>query len=224
MNTEDLLLSKSIRIGTRPSRLALRQVEEIKRRLPYIYFNVITIETAGDRDRTTPLSEREKSDFFTYEIEKALLEGKIDAAVHSAKDIEDTMPRKLTIAAITRSISPRECLVSKGNLKLNELPSGAIVGTSSKKRKAAITNFRSNLAIKDIRGNIEERLGQLDRGDFDAIIVAHAALLRLGYQDRITEVIPPYIIEPHPLQGRLAVQLRSDRQDIIEIFRRIDER
>lgn len=223
MNTKDLLLSKTIRIGTRPSRLALKQVEEIKKRLPNIYFDVITIETTGDRNKTTPLSEQERSDFFTYEIEEALLEGKIDAAVHSAKDIEDTMPEELIIAAMTHSISPHECLVSKGSLRLEELPLGAAIGTSSKKRKTAIINFRSDLVVKDIRGNIDERLKQLDRGDFDAVIVAHAALLRLGYQNRIAEVIPGSLIEPHPLQGRLAVQVRGDREDMIDIFRRIDE-
>jgi hydroxymethylbilane synthase len=217
-------MSKRIRLGTRPSLLALRQAEEIKRSLQHFPFDVISIETEGDRDKTTPLAERESSDFFTYDIEKALLDGRIDAAIHSAKDIEEKIPKGLCIVALTRSISPHECLVSKEDLKLNELPPGAIVGTSSKKRKAAITNFRSDLTVKDIRGNIEERLAQLDRGGFDAIIVAHAASLRLGYQDRITEIIPRHIIEPHPLQGRLAVQVRCDRQDMIEIFRRIDEK
>lgn len=214
---------KKIRIGTRPSRLALKQVEEIKERLPDIELEIIPIETKGDRDKVTPLTGTEKSDFFTYEIEKALLEGKIDAAVHSAKDIEENMPPELVIAAMTRSVSPFECLVSVKKLKLKELPPGSIVGTSSRKRKEAITNFRNDLIVKDIRGDIDERLGQLDRGDFDAIIVAHAALLRLGYRDKVTEVIPPHIVEPHPLQGRLAVQARRNRQDMIRIFRRINE-
>ena len=214
---------KNLRIGTRPSQLAVKQVEEIAKYLPHMSFDIIPIKTEGDRDKVTPLDEVEKSNFFTYDIEKALFERKIDAALHSAKDIEDNVPKELMIAAMTRSISPFECLTSKGNIKLKDLPSDSIIGTSSQKRKGAIANFRKDLLVKDIRGNIDERLKQLDRGDYDAIIVAHAALLRLGYEKRIAEIIPDYIIEPHPLQGRLAVQVRRDREDIIEIFRRIDE-
>ena len=195
-------MSKIIRIGTRPSRLALKQVDEIKERFPHFYFEVITIKTKGDRDKITPLSEHEKSDFFTYEIEKALIEGVIDVAVHSAKDLEKATPKELILVAVTHSISLLECLISKGNFRLKDLPSGSVVGTSSKKRKEAIINFRRDFVVKDIRGNIDERLSQLDRGDFDAIIVAHAALLRLGYEERISEIIPRDIIEPHPLEGR----------------------
>jgi len=126
---------KKIRIGTRPSRLAIKQAEEIKKHLPDVIFETIPIETRGDRDRVTPLSGFENSDFFTYEIEEALLEGSIDAAVHSAKDIEKNAPRKLVIAAVTRSISPFECLVSRKGLKLEELAPGSVVGTSSRKRR-----------------------------------------------------------------------------------------
>lgn len=217
-------MSKKMRIGTRPSRLALKQVEEVKRRLPDLSCDVITIETQGDKDKVTPLSEQENSDFFTRQIERALLDESIDVAVHSAKDIEDTMPEGLTIAAITCSISPLECLVARDVRRLKDLPFGSVIGTSSRKRKASIKNFRKDIMVKDIRGNIDERIRQLDRGDFDAIIVAHAALLRLGYQDRITEIIPSHIIEPHPLQGRLAVQVKRNRTDMIELFRGIDER
>lgn len=207
-----------IRIGSRPSRLAMLQVQEIMDRLPGVGYKIIVVETEGDRDKTTPLSGREAADFFTYDIEKALLGGEIDAAVHSAKDLEEAPPAGLVIAAMTGSISPPECLVSRNNLGLKELPPGAIVGTSSRKRKAALAGIRKDLIMKDIRGNVDERISQLDRGVFDAIIVAHAALLRLGYEDRVTEIIPPHVIEPHPLQGRLAVQVRGDRADLIELF------
>jgi len=223
LRTRTPAVLKKIRIGTRPSPLAIKQVEEIRRLLPHVSLEVTRIETKGDKDKVTPLAGIEKSDFFTHEIEKALLEGKIDASIHSAKDIEEDVPRELVIAAVTRSISPFECLVSREKLKLNELAPGSIVGTSSRKRKAAVESFRSDLVVKDIRGNIEERLNQLDKGDFDAIIIAHAALLRLGYRDRIAEIISPDIIKPHPLQGRLAVQVRQGRRDMIGIFGRIDE-
>ncbi|MFH1752890.1 MAG: hydroxymethylbilane synthase [Candidatus Omnitrophota bacterium] len=211
-------MSATMRLGTRPSRLAIRQAEEIKARLPHVRFEVIELETKGDKDKISPLSAKEGQDFFTYEIEKALLEGNIDAALHSAKDIEDSPPADLTIAATTRSISPFECLVSRGGLKLEELPFAAVVGTSSRKRKAAIQYFRRDLIVKDIRGNVDDRIRQLDEGKFDAIIVAHAALIRLGMEDRIADIIPDHVIRPHPLQGRLSIQVRSDRRDLIDLL------
>jgi len=213
-----------IRVGTRSSKLAIKQIEEVKNRLAHIDFDMVYIKTKGDKDKITPLADCKQQDFFTYEIEKALLEGSVDVAVHSAKDLEETPPRQLVIAAMTNSISPFECLVSRGNLKLRELPSGSVIGTSSRKRQDAIINFRSDLIVKNIRGDIDERINQLDKGAYDAIIVAHAALLRLGCNERIAEIIPQDIIESHPLQGRLAIQALRDRQDIIELFRSIDER
>jgi len=212
-----------IKIGTRPSALALKQIEEIKRLLPRFNLEVIPIKTRGDKDKVSILSDNEESDFFTYEIEQALLGGHIDAGVHSAKDLERDMPDGLVVAATTPSISPFECLVSRGNLTLEKLPGGAIVGTSSRKRKEAVSRFRPDLVVKYIRGNIDERLKRLDEGEFDAIIIAHAAMIRLGLEHRIAEIIPEKIIKPHSLQGRLAVQIRKDRDDLLKIFRSLDE-
>ena len=214
-------MSNKIKVGVRPSKLALKQAEEVQELLPWLQMEVISIETAGDKDKKAPLLDHEESDFFTCEIEQALIDRKIDAAVHSAKDLEKNMPEALAIAALTRSISQLESLVSKGNRALWNLERSAIVGTSSSKRKEAVLRFRPDLVVKDIRGNIEERLSQLDKGDFDAVIIAHAALLRLGFGYRISQIIPEDIITPHPLQGRLAVQIRKDRVDLFEIFRRI---
>jgi hydroxymethylbilane synthase len=184
-------------------------------------FEIIPIETTGDKDKATPLSYVEGADFFTRQIEDALMDGCIDAAVHSAKDLEERMPAGLTIAALTKSISPYECLVSRSHKSLLELPRGAEICTSSIKRREAIISFRGDFTLKDIRGDIEERLSKLDNGEFDAIITAHAALIRLGLENRISEIIPPDIMEPHPLQGRLAVQIREGRRDLAEIFRSI---
>jgi hydroxymethylbilane synthase len=214
---------RKIRIGTRPSPLALKQVEEIAERLPGLRFDIVRIATEGDRDKSTPLSGREDSRFFTSDVEEALLTGSIDAAVHSAKDLEAAQPKGLAIAAMTRSTSPFECLASKNGLRLSELAPGAIVGTSSQKRKEAVMRFREDLAIRNIRGNVDDRIRQLDRGDFDAIVAAHAALIRLGYEERISEIISPDVITPHPLQGRLALQVRRDRYDLIKVFRGIHE-
>lgn len=212
-----------IKLGTRPSKLALRQIDEIRDKLSGIGFEVVTIETAGDKDKVTPLVYRENSDFFTGEIEKALIGGKIDAAVHSAKDLEELTPKELTLAAVTKSISPYDAVVSKRGVRLNDLPMGAVIGTSSVKRKEGLLRFRYDFTIKDLRGNVDERLRQLYDGKFDAIIVAHAALIRLGIKEGY-EVLPASIIEPHPLQGRLAIQVRRSRRDLIKLFGEIDER
>lgn len=212
-----------LRIGTRPSRLALRQAEEIKTALPLFNYEVVTFETKGDKDKVTPFSEIEGTDFFTREIEEALLGGRIDAAVHSAKDLEETTLQGLTIAAITPCLSPFECLVSRGNKSLSELGQGARVGTSSQKRKDALLRYRRDLKVCDVRGNIEERLQHLDTGAIDALIIAHAALIRLGLEDRISEIINPQIIPPHPLQGSLAIQVRADNLTLINLFKALNK-
>ncbi len=219
-NVDDMA---SLKIGTRPSPLAIKQAEEIKARLSGVTLDIVAILTKGDKDKQTPLPETEGRDFFTKEIEAALLSGRIDAAVHSAKDMEENMPKGLMIAATTKSISTHECLVSLKKETLESLPAGSVIGTSSAKRKDAIVKYRSDLKVKDIRGNIEERLRQLDNNDFDAIIVAHAALIRLGLEHRISQIIPPEVIKPHPLQGRLVIQIRKDRKELLKIFRAIDE-
>ncbi len=217
-------MPKIIKTGTRPSSLALKQVEEIQRLLLEVCLEIVPIETRGDKNKITPLVDQEESDFFSAEIEQALLAGSIDIGIHSAKDLEKNMPEGLVIASLTKSISPDECLVSRGHIPLDKLPAGSRIATSSSKRQDAILRFRPDLVVEGIRGNIDERLAQLDSGKFDALIVAHAALLRLGYEHRIAQIIPQEIIPAHPLQGRLAVQIRSDRKDLLEIFRSINER
>lgn len=211
-------MHRIIRMGVRPSLLAVKQAEEIQNLIPAIHFKTILIETQGDKDKKTPFSTIEGSDFFTWEIEEALLSSRIDTAVHSAKDLEENTPPQLTIAAITASISPYECLVSFGNRRLDDLPYGAKIGTSSSKRKEALLRYRADLRVCGIRGTIEERLRQFDEGKFDAIIMAHAALIRLGLEERIAQIIPVAIIEPHPLQGALAIQVRARDRDLIRLF------
>ena len=205
---------QGIKVGIRPSLLAFKQAEEVQHRLSNVVMNIVRIKTAGDLDKVTPLSYRENSDFFTGAIEIALLEGSIDAAIHSAKDLAEEMPAELTLAAMTKTVSPHDCLVALGDQRLEDLPAGSRVGTSSQARKEGILRYRHDLAVKDIRGNVDERLRQLDDGLFDAIVVADAALIRLGWQHRRTQYIPKEIIKPHPLQGRLAIQIRKDRDDL----------
>ena len=223
---------QAIRIGTRNSPLALKQVEEVitllEKAHPECNFDIIEMETAGDKDKTIPLEELEGTDFWTREIEKALLEKKIDLAVHSAKDMPDVLPNGLEIAVVLKSVDPYDVLVSKSGLTLEKLPEGAKIGTSSKRRKEGLKKFRPDFQIVDIRGNIEERLKLLEDNEsqdtryeirdtnheLDAIVIAAAGLIRLGLEDRITERLPFHILEPHPLQGCLAIEIRTGDKKI----------
>jgi len=183
----------------------------------------VLIETSGDRDKMTPLEGVTAQDFFTDAIERALLKKRIDAAIHSAKDIDSGGDARLMIAAITASINPYDCLVSREGAALDALPLGARIGTSSLARKEGILKYRKDLTVGDIRGNVDNRLQQLDHGAFDAIIVAEAALIRLGLESRISWRIPEKIIQPHPLQGRLAIQVRKERRDLKKVFEGLHE-
>jgi len=205
----------TFRVGTRKSPLALKQVDEIFTRLKKFYpdteFVTVTIDTYGDKDTKTPVSDIEGTDFFTREIDQALLRGEIDIAVHSAKDLPDNLKEGIESALTTESIDPYDCLVSKSGSKLSELPPGAKIGTSSSRRKTQLKKYRKDFQIVDIRGNIEERLEKLDNSDLDAIVIAACALMRLGLKERITERLPLEILRPHPLQGSLAVVIKSTK-------------
>lgn len=210
------------RIGTRRSPLALRQVIEavsyLREFYPDLRTKTVCIDTYGDKDKTTPISEIEGTDFFTREIDEALLRNEIDFAVHSAKDLPDKIPDGLCIAAITKSIDPYDALVSKNNLKLDELPYGAKIGTSSQRRKMQLKAYRNDFKIVDIRGNIQERLEKLKKSDLEAIIVAGCALMRFGLEQRITQRLPFEILRPHPLQGSLAIVARKKDVELETVF------
>jgi len=217
-------MSDKIRVGTRPSPLALKQVDEMQARLPDVILQKVPIRTQGDKDKLTPLYGVEGTDFFTQEIDEALLAGDIDCAVHSAKDVPIPLREGLAVAAITECLSPHDALVSRFGLKLEELPLHAVIGVSSERRKQGLLRFREDFCLMDIRGNINERLLRLDKGEFDGIIVAVCALMRLDLTERITQIIPDTIIEPHPLQGSLALVARVNDSKIREIFRVLDNR
>ena len=219
---------KALRAGTRKSPLALKQVEEVLSKLREFYpesnIEVVGIDTYGDRDKATPISDMEGRDFFTREIDAALLRGEIDFCVHSAKDLPDTTAKGLIIAAITKAKDPHDALVSKDNLKLNELRIGARIGASSLRRKTQLKEYRSDFNILDIRGTIEERLDRLDNDGLDAIIVASCALIRLGLEKRISQRIPGEILKPHPLQGALAIVTREDKKELIDLLKVLDDK
>lgn len=200
-----------LRVGTRPSPLAIKQVDELKRMFPWVNFEVVIISTLGDKDKITPLTGMEGSDFFTREIDQALLEGQIDVALHSSKDLPDKLSGGLRVVLETESISQFDALVSKGGFKLSELPHASRVGTSSQRRKEQIRVLRQDLEFVDVRGNIGERLGLIDAGKIDALVVAHAAIIRLELEHMISEVFSGNDFIVHPKQGSLALVAREDK-------------
>ncbi|MDO8603724.1 MAG: hydroxymethylbilane synthase [Candidatus Omnitrophota bacterium] len=215
------------RIGTRTSLLALKQVEEVLGLLGTFYpdmkVKVIGIDTYGDKDNITPISKIEGTDFFTREIDEALLKEEIDFAVHSAKDIPDILSPGLSIAAFTWCLDPDDALISRDGKKLEELPDGARIGTSSRRRKDGLKRLRPGLHIVDIRGNIEQRLKMLEENNLDGIVIAACALMRLGLESRITQRIAARDIKPHPMQGRLAIVTRQDEKDLAGLFSALDD-
>jgi len=221
-------MQRIYRVGTRTSPLALKQVEEVfgmlKKFYPGTEQEVIGIDTYGDKDKVTPVSDIEGTDFFTREIDEALLKNEIDFAVHSAKDLPDELRNGLVISALTECLDPYDALVSKYGLKLEELPNDARIGTSSGRRKDGLKRFMPGLHIVDIRGNIEQRLKILEGNDLDGIVIAACALMRLGLETRITQRIPLDVINSHPMQGSLAIVTRQDKKDLIDLFSALDTR
>jgi hydroxymethylbilane synthase len=212
--------------GTRGSKLSIAQtkglIQSVRSFHPEAAFEIRLIKTVGDRDRKTPISNVEGTDFFTKEIEAALLAGAIDCAVHSAKDLPDVLPHGLILAAVTEPIDPCDVLVSKENYTLETLPEGARVGTSSTRRKEFLEKYRPDVQILDLRGNVDERVKMVDEGKYDAILLAAAGLIRLGLEDRIGYRIPLELLEPTPGQGSLAVEVRSDDAEIRALFKELD--
>jgi hydroxymethylbilane synthase len=196
-------------IGSRGSQLALWQANRIKSLLEAAGepCRIEIIKTTGDKITDVPLARVGGKGLFTKEIEEALLDGRIDLAVHSLKDLPTELPAGLTLAAIPEREDPRDALVG---LRLSELPQGAKVGTGSLRRMAQLAAIRPDLAIEPIRGNLDTRLRKLDEGQYTAIVVAAAGLRRLGWADRIAELLPVEIMCPAVGQGALAVETRHD--------------
>lgn len=192
-------------IGSRGSQLALWQANYIQQRLNSRGFEtrIEVIKTTGDRITDVPLAQIGGKGLFTKEIEDALLEGRIDLAVHSLKDLPTTLPKGLTLAATPPRQDPLDAMVGG---RLAELPPGAKVGTSSLRRAAQIRMHRPDLMIESIRGNLDTRLRKLDEGQYDAIVLAAAGLKRMGWGDRISQKLPANIMCPAVGQGALAIE------------------
>jgi hydroxymethylbilane synthase len=216
------MISRAVRIGTRGSALALTQTESVvaalRARHPELEVSVQRITTKGDALRDVPLSALGGRGVFVDAIEEALRLGDIDLAVHSAKDLPSRVPSDLAIGAFLERVDPRDVLVSRAG-PLATLPAGACVGTSSLRRVCLIHSVRPDIETVDLRGNVDTRLRKLDAGEYDAIMLAAAGLVRLGLQHRITEWLPAETMLPSPGQGALAIEIRADSDDVRELVR-----
>jgi hydroxymethylbilane synthase len=202
----------TFKIGSRGSALALAQADWVKRKVEETGLNVeiTVIKTSGDRFVDRTIQSLGGKGIFTKEIEDALLSGEIDLAVHSMKDLPTEVPEGLAIAAVPQREDARDVLVSRENIQLKDLPKGAQLGTGSLRRQSQILNYRSDLVMVPIRGNVDTRLQKLFEQGFDAIVVAAAGLKRLGREDRITEYLTPDICLSAVAQGALAIETRDD--------------
>ncbi len=203
-------------VGCRGSRLALIQtasaVDLLKRAHPGLEIEIKKIATSGDRDRRRPL-DRIGANVFVKEIEEALLGGRIDMAVHSLKDVPTDIPQGLCLLAVTERLDPRDVLIS-GKGRLDKLPPGSRIGTDSLRRAIQIRSCRPDLKIEGIRGNVDTRLRKVAQGEYDGVILAAAAILRLGWQERITEYLPLDTFLPAAGQGALVMEARVADEDI----------
>jgi hydroxymethylbilane synthase len=218
----------TLRIATRKSPLAMAQSQQVagmlKEKHPGLDVELIPVTTTGDQNPEQPLWKLEGMGFFTTQIEKTLLDGKADIAVHSFKDLPTAENPGLTIAAVPERENPADCVVSRLKISslLQLLPS-AFVGTSSLRRQAQFLQLRADLTTTSIRGNIDTRLRKLDDGEYDMLIMAAAGLIRLGLRERIAFVLEPTEFVPAPAQGALAVQARAGDKITLELVRTIDD-
>ncbi len=217
------------RIGTRGSALALAQAHETRTRLmaahslPEEAFAVVVISTSGDRIQDRPLSEAGGKGLFTKEIEEALLDGRIDIAVHSSKDMPTALPGGLELAAFLPREDPRDAFIGGKAARLRDLPDGAVVGSSSLRRQALIRRLRPDLQVVMFRGNVQTRLRKLDEGTVDGTLLANAGLRRLGLAERITELLPLEDFPPAPGQGAICIEARQGDEAAARLLRPIGD-
>ena len=212
-------MKKTVRIGTRASLLAVTQSTwvktQIEQQYPATTVELVKITTKGDKILDVPLAKVGGKGLFVKEIEDALLEGRVDLAVHSMKDVPTDLPDGLHVAVIPPRETALDAFISVRYNILEELPAGATIGTSSLRRKAQLAALRPDLDIQDLRGNLDTRLHKLDEGQYDAIILAGAGLNRLGMQDRITTLFTPEQMLPAIGQGSLGIELRKSDNELL---------
>jgi hydroxymethylbilane synthase len=219
------MTQRTIRIATRKSDLALWQAHYVKSLLlskhPQLTIELVPMSTQGDKILDTPLAKIGGKGLFIKELEVAMLEGNADIAVHSMKDVPVQFPEEFTLATICEREDPRDAFVSNKYASIDALPQGAKVGTSSLRRQCQLKANRPDLDIVDLRGNVNTRLAKLDDGQYDAIILAAAGLIRLDMQDRITDYISPADSLPAVGQGAVGIECRKDDQELIALLQSI---
>jgi len=211
----------SLKVISRKSPLALIQVKEVFDFFPELKYELIALQSFGDKHKEISLLGNAPADIFTRELDQAILDGTADLAIHSAKDLPYPLSQGLVVIALFDAFDQSDSLVSRDSMTLTELPYGAKVGTSSPTRRSELLSIRPDVQVVSIRGTIEERISLVDSGEIDALIVASCALKRLGLIHRATEELP---FETHPLQGNLAIVARNDKPELKLLFERKDVR
>jgi hydroxymethylbilane synthase len=223
-----------LRIGTRGSALAMWQANYVADRLKQIHgveTEIVRIRTSGDRMQSASVAqvnEQIGAEFggkgiFIKEIEDALLDNRVDLAVHSMKDVPTEIPGALAFPAIARREDPRDCLISRTGRSLKGLPDGARVGTSSLRRQAQLRHMRPDLDVRDLRGNVDTRIKKLESGEFDAIVLAMAGINRLGLAGRISQVLGEDLMLPAVGQGALGIEARADDTNTSRLAAALDD-
>ncbi|WP_296404403.1 hydroxymethylbilane synthase [Psychrobacter sp.] len=218
---------KTLNIATRKSPLAMWQAEHIKSRLESLYpqleVNLVTMVTQGDKILDTPLAKIGGKGLFVKELEQALYDGRADIAVHSLKDVPMELPEGLILGTYCKRETPTDAFVSNTYDRLEDLPQGAVVGTASLRRQCQIKAFRPDLQIKSLRGNVQTRLGKLDAGEYDAIILATSGLKRVELTDRIKQEIDIEVSLPAVGQGALAIECRADDEAVLKLLKPLND-
>ncbi len=218
--------SRAIRIGSRKSQLALVQTywiqEQLQKHYPERRFDVETMSTQGDKILDVALAKIGDKGLFTKELETAMLQNQVDFAVHSLKDLPTNLPEGLMLGCVTERVNPADALVvneKHQDKRLDTLPEGSVIGTSSLRRLAQLRHHYPHLTFKDVRGNVNTRLAKLDSGEYDAIILAVAGLQRLDMSDRIHQVIPDAISLHAVGQGALGIECRTGDPEILDLLK-----
>jgi hydroxymethylbilane synthase len=216
-----------LRIGTRGSALALWQANHVREALDQfcgVESQIVVIKTSGDQFTSAPVEQIGVIGVFTKELEDALLDGRADLAVHSMKDVPTEFSSACEIATVFKREDPRDALVSFRGETLEKLPRGARIGTSSLRRASQLKQFRPDFQIVEIRGNVDTRLRKLSEGEYDAIVLAKAGIVRLGHASRITEVLSPEVVLPAVGQGALGVEFLKARKNEFRCIERLTDR
>lgn len=217
---------KTIRVGTRGSRLAIAQTEialaALRRVHAGVRFEVITINTKGDVDKR-PLFTMDEKGIFEKEVNEAVKKGEADFAVHSLKDVPSDLSEELVVACIPKRASPNDVLVNDKGQKLKELAPGSVVGTSSLRRAVQLAKYRPDLDVRPIRGNVETRVKKVINGEYEAVVLAEAGLTRIGMKDVIVERFSVRDFVPAPGQGAIAIVCRRDDKILINMLKQIED-